>query len=83
MQVISSVQIKAARAALGWSGSDLAVSSGISLRTITKLETSAEFPNVTLSTLSKIKACLEAQGIEFTTAPDGSPGIVIRPRRGE
>jgi hypothetical protein len=37
-------------------------------------------PDVRYSTLLRIKSSLEARGIEFITAPDGSPGIVIRPQ---
>lgn len=76
--MLNGAQIRAARAALGWSGSDLANASSISLRTITKIETSEVLPNVTLGTLTALKTCLEAQGIEFITTSDGSPGIVIR-----
>ena len=80
MQVLTREQIRAARAAIGWSGTDLAQAAEVSLRTITKLEVSPIMPDVRYSTLLRIKSSLEAQGIEFITAPDGSPGIVIRPQ---
>lgn len=35
-------------------------------------------PDVRYSTLVRIKSGLEAHGIEFITAADGAPGIVIR-----
>lgn len=78
MQLLTREQIRAARAALGWTGSDLAEAAQVSLRTITKIEVSPVMPDVRYSTLVRIKGSLEARGIEFTTAPDGSPGIVIR-----
>lgn len=81
MQVLTREQIRAARAAIGWSGADLAQAAEVSLRTITKLEVSPIMPDVRYSTLLRIKSSLEAQGIEFITAPDGSPGIVIRSNR--
>ncbi len=73
-------QIRAARAAVGWTGSDLAQAAQVSLRTITKMEVSPIMPDMRYSTLMRIKTSLEAQGIEFITTPDGSPGIVIRGR---
>ena len=78
MQLLTREQIRAARAALGWTGSDLAEAAQVSLRTITKIEVSPVMPDLRYSTLVRIKSSLEARGIEFITAPDGSPGIVIR-----
>ena len=78
MQVLTREQIRAARAAIGWTGSDLAEAAQVSLRTITKIEVSPNMPDMRYSTLVRIKLSLEAQGIEFITATDGSPGIVIR-----
>jgi len=56
----------------------LAEAAQVSLRTITKIEVSPVMPDVRYSTLVRIKSSLEARGIEFIIAPDGSPGIVIR-----
>jgi hypothetical protein len=47
---------------------------------VQRIETASDLPNITTATLNLIKSSLEAQGIEFITAPDGSPGIVIRPQ---
>ena len=76
--MLTGEQIRAARAAIGWSGSDLASNSDVSLRTITKIEGSLVMSDVRLSTVVRIRASLEAQGIEFITAADGAPGIIIR-----
>ncbi len=76
--MLTAGQIRAARAALGWSGSDLAVAADVSLRTVTKIEGSADELGVRLATIMQIKKTFEAKGIEFITAADGSPGIVIR-----
>jgi hypothetical protein len=56
----------------------LAVAADVSLRTVTKIEGSADELGVRLATIMQIKKTFEAKGIEFITAADGSPGIVIR-----
>jgi transcriptional regulator with XRE-family HTH domain len=78
-QVLTASQIRAARTALGWSGSDLAAAASVSLRTITKIESASDMPDVRLVTIKQIKKALESHGIEFITSADGAPGIVIRP----
>lgn len=70
-------QIRGARAALGWPASKLAEASGLSRRTVQKIENEAEFAEVRLSSLMAAKAALEAAGIEFIGAPDDAPGIRI------
>lgn len=76
-------QIRAARAALDWSAEALSRNCGVARRTLLKLENAETLPNVTLATLNAVKFCFEAQGIEFITAPDGSPGIIIRTPAGK
>lgn len=77
-QVLHPSQVRAARASLGWSADQLAAHCGLSRKTVQRIETASDLPNITLATLNIIKSSLEAHGIEFITAPDGSPGIVIR-----
>ncbi|MCR9152421.1 MAG: helix-turn-helix domain-containing protein [Rhodobacteraceae bacterium] len=74
-------QIRAARAALGWSADDLASASGISRRTIGKIENSEDAPSTGVQTLLKLQSALEAAGIEFIGTPDDGPGIRIRTPR--
>ena len=78
-QVITGTQIRAARSALGWSGSDLARIAGISLRTVTKIEVQGGLPDARISTIVKLKLCFETAGIEFIGTPEDGPGIRIRP----
>lgn len=79
-QVITGAQIRAARSALGWSGSELAQACDVSLRTISKIETYNGLPDARIATLVKLKSSLEAAGIEFIGTPDDAPGIRIRTR---
>jgi len=71
-------QIKAARALLGWSQSDLARRSGISEPTIARLESLDGELGGREETVRKIRAALENSGIEFING--GGPGVRLRRR---
>ena len=75
--MVVSAQIRAARGALGWSAQELAERSGVSLRTILRIESIDGAPQGRVSTLMDIKAALEAAGIEFIGSPDDRPGIRV------
>ena len=77
-------QIRAGRAALGWSGKRLAEASGVSLRTIAKLEAGSGVPAANAQTIEKLRIALEEAGIEFIGTPTDGPGIRLRsPSRDE
>jgi DNA-binding XRE family transcriptional regulator len=57
---------------------DLGLAVGVSRQTIVKIEGGVGVPSVNALTLIAIRKTFEAKGIEFITAADGSPGIVIR-----
>ena len=73
--MITSDQIRAARALLRWSAMDLAGQSGIGISTIKRLELQAGVPNVQAKTLQAIQSALEGAGIQFIGSPDDSPGV--------
>lgn len=73
--MISSRQIRAARALLGWSQQDLADRAIVSVNAIRKLEGGHVDPR--WSTISAVKAALEAAGIEFQYA-DTTKGEGVR-----
>ena len=77
MSIITGAQIRMARAALGWPLTNLAAKSGLSEKTIRRLEADEDPVNTTIRTLSAIKSALEAAGIEFIGTPDDRPGIRI------
>jgi transcriptional regulator with XRE-family HTH domain len=81
--MITGVQIRAARAAVGWSIEQLAEMSGVSARTIKRYEALEGIPPSRTTSLINIKAALEAAGIEFTGEPDNSPGIRLRSRKSQ
>jgi transcriptional regulator with XRE-family HTH domain len=74
----SGSQIRAARGLLGWSASELAERSEVTLRTIQRFETAEGVPPNRSGTLDKVSAALEAQGIEFLGDPETSPGVRLR-----
>lgn len=80
--MITAVQIRAARASLGWTAAELADAAGIASRTILRIETGFGIPQTTTGTIAKIQTALEAAGIEFIGTLDDGPGIRIRTRPG-
>lgn len=63
MMLISSEQIRAARALLRWGQSDLATMSGVSIPAIANIETEKQQPN--LATQQKLLKAFVASGVEF------------------
>ena len=75
--MLAGSQIRAARSALRLSVDELAQRSGVSGRTIKRMEVEDGPPNSTIANLMAIKNALEAAGIEFIGAPGDRPGIRI------
>ena len=76
--MITGLQIRAARAAIGWSATELAKRSNIAMKTVARLEQSNGVPPSHSSTLIEIQKTLEAAGIEFIGTPEEGPGIRLR-----
>ena len=75
MSRISSIHIRMARAALGLSFEELARKSGVSARTIRRIEREDGLKTATQANLKLIIQTLEAAGIEFVGTPDNGPGV--------
>ena len=73
--MITSGQIRAARALLKWNSNKLSSLSGIGTTTIRRYELSEGIPNANIKTLTAIKVALESAGIEFIGSPDKDPGV--------
>jgi len=76
--MISSRQIKAARALLGWKGQDLADKSGVGVATLRRYEAQDGMPNANKFVIKAIKTCLEEAGIIFSGDPLTDPGVKLR-----
>ena len=79
--MLSSSQIRAARALLGWSGTDLAEKSGVGITTLRRYELQKGIPSANTSVLLTLKNTLENAGIEFTGDPLVNPGVTLRIKR--
>jgi transcriptional regulator with XRE-family HTH domain len=81
MKLITTRQVKAARALLGWSQADLARHSGISEPTIARLESSDGALGGRENTAEKIRGAVEKAGIEFINENGGGAGVRLRKRQ--
>ena len=73
-------QVKAARALLGWSQADLASRSGISEPTVARLEAiDGEFGGRE-GTAQKIRLAIETAGVEFIDENGGGLGVRLAKR---
>ena len=71
--MITSGQIKAARALVGLTVAELAKKAGIGFTTMVRLEAADGIPSGTVRTLDAVQKTLEEAGIEFIgTAEDGA-----------
>jgi transcriptional regulator with XRE-family HTH domain len=72
-------QIRAARALLGWSQSQLASAAEVGLATLQRIEQSEGVVKGNFATVLKIQNALEQAGIQFTD--DEGDGIGVRLKR--
>ena len=74
--MISSEQIRAARALLGWSQSDLVREAKLSLTTVKRMEADDIGPGrSSAANLSAVQAALEAAGVQFIPENGGGAGV--------
>jgi transcriptional regulator with XRE-family HTH domain len=67
---MKAVQLRMARAALGWGVRELAAKAGVTANTVSRIELGADAKQSTIEALQRV---LEAAGIEFTNG--GQPGV--------
>ncbi|MGB6439364.1 MAG: helix-turn-helix transcriptional regulator [Methyloceanibacter sp.] len=76
--MITPAQVKAARALLGLSQSQLAEMTGLGIATIKRLEVSTELRGAA-TTLWKVQTALEEAGVEFLPAShESGPGVRLK-----
>lgn len=73
--MITSEQIRAARALLRWTSARLAEASGIGPATIKRIELMEGVPAANVKTLMAIKIAFENAGIEFIGTPESGAGV--------
>ena len=77
--MLTSEQIRAARALLRWDQKTLADAAGVSVETIKRLEKTPGKVSAYTGTMEAIQNALETAGVDFTN--DNGPGVRLRPRR--
>lgn len=78
--MLSSDQIRGARAILRLSQADLAKAASVSLETIKRLEAMHGELKVRLDTLTRIKEALERGGVDFIPENGGGAGVRLAKR---
>ncbi len=76
--MLTSDQIRAARAMLRWSARELAARSSVHLTTIQRMEGLHGVLRGRIATLQKVQAALEEAGVEFTEAKRGGSGVWLQ-----
>jgi transcriptional regulator with XRE-family HTH domain len=74
---MKAVQLKMARAAVGWGVRELAKKAGVTANTVTRIENGADAKQ---STMDRLQSALEAAGIEFIEENGGGLGVRLRKR---
>ena len=75
--MLTSEQIRAGRAFLGWSAKELAERAGVHMTTVQRIERRQGPLRAKVDSLHKIEEALEAAGIEFHSI-NGCPGLCHR-----
>jgi len=73
--VITSGQIKAARALVGMTATRLAELSGVAYTTVVRIESSDGIPSGQVKTLSAVQKVLEEAGVEFIGTSEDGAGV--------
>lgn len=73
--MITSGQIRAARALLDWSRADLSDKSGVGMSALMRMESSVGIPSGHLKTMQAVVAAFEKAGVEFIGSPDSQAGV--------
>jgi hypothetical protein len=77
-KLLTSGEIRAARALIRWTAEDLSRQSAVSLRTIRRAELAEDETSMTAANDLAIRHALEAAGIEFIDENGGGPGVRLR-----
>jgi predicted transcriptional regulator len=78
--LVTTRQVKAARALLAWSQADLAQHSGVSEPTVARLESLDGELGGREHTAGKIRAAIEKAGVEFIPENGGGAGVRLKKR---
>jgi transcriptional regulator with XRE-family HTH domain len=77
---MKAIQLKMARAAVGWGVRELAEKASVTANTVTRIENGADAKQ---STMDRLQEALEVAGVEFIDENGGGPGVRLRKRSSE
>ena len=69
------IQLRMARAAVGWGVRELAEKAGVTANTVTRIENGSDARQ---STIDRLRQALEAAGVVFIDENGGGPGVRLR-----
>jgi transcriptional regulator with XRE-family HTH domain len=72
------IQLRMARAAVGWGVRALAEKSGVTANTVTRIENGSDARQ---STMDRLQRALEEAGVVFIEENGGGPGVRLRKRQ--
>jgi transcriptional regulator with XRE-family HTH domain len=72
------IQLRMARAAIGWGVRELAEKAGVTANTVTRIENGSDARQ---STMDSLQQALEAAGVDFIDENGGGPGVRLRKRQ--
>ena len=72
------IQLRMARAAVGWGVRELAEKAGVTANTVTRIENGSDARQ---STMDSLQHALEAAGVAFIDENGGGPGVRLRKRQ--
>ena len=73
--MITSAQIRSARAMLDWSREQLSEISGVGISALMRLESADGVPSGNIKTFETVKRVFEEAGIEFLGSPEEGAGV--------
>ena len=73
--MITSAQIRAARAMLDWSRKYLSNQAGVGISALMRLESAEGVPSGNIKTFESVKLAFEKAGIEFIGTPEEGAGV--------
>ncbi len=76
--MLTSDQIRSARAMLRWSAQKLAAKAGVGVSTVQRMENAVGVPSASGKNLDAVQRALEAGGVTFTNGDE--PGVKLRRR---
>ena len=74
--MITGMQVRAAKALLNWTGSELSARAGVGLSTVRRIEgCDGMLETASIKILQAIKIAFESAGVEFIGSPEDCPGV--------